>query len=741
MIVDDSSTTMSDEGLDEPLSSLNEPLSELSIDEEWDEDPLQASSFRNESQDTQNISAQSTLSCDSRGLDSQSTFSNISDTDDISSFKKFPELGRYFKKRRLSKDKIETTCQACSKQMHTQEIKRLISHASRCGCVTEEDKEYLTKRLSLYYCDSRENRQINLLWAKVIVENNIPMSCVTSNSFKKFVATACPSWKPSSRHRLTSTYIASLSQDIKTKFLKEQEAKNSYLSVEFDHWLDANNRSLLGVVMSYDRGSRYICDLIDVSIEGHSTSVIVEKIVASLEQINPSSVNAFVSDSASSCKLAREELVKLPQFRHALQHRCLAHLTNRIGDSGAKSNELSTVLKWASRLASTVSNSPSLTAKIRVAGKTRVKPFCQVRWYSQVDMVESLVAAKDVIVEELSRSSNTEHRELVKRSAPWKGLERALEVIRPIAHCIAITERNDSSLGQGFRALLDLGRALFESDWHDTFNLSTITAYLTYVCPKKLNNAEFGLLIAAYALDPRYALEYLTVDGQVLALETLTNIAISCGCSSEDIKNKLAPQFEAYTSSLAPSNRRITNQKAVDWWRTQSDSGALRAIAIKLTSLKSSSANIERTFSTLKYIQGSNRLRLSLKTLIDIARIKVSMLSREKLDRDMKETAEIVPAIGPLVTDEVSEDQEDLDDTNVHSVMPAAVNHHPELLERKYQRNYEEFCRYIDFSVVASQIDLQPNQPTSSIAQQEIDEILSNFRSKRTQIVQPHADS
>jgi len=365
----------------------------------------------------------------------------------------------------MNEGKIETTCQACSFKMNTRELKRPTAHANKCQFVTDEDRECLTAMMNNDRARAKDgpDKLINDLWAKVIVENNISLSCVNSVTFKSFVSRACPDWRPASRDNLAKTHIASLSHRETADFLRSLEnSQDLYLSVEFDHWLDANNRSLLGVIITHGNGSRHVCDLIDVSTEGHSTQVIVEKLAKCLRPINPNSINAFVSDSASSCKAAREQLTKLPQFQNVLQHRCLAHLVNRIGHCVTKDQTMSASLDWAACVARVVSSSPAITAKLRLAGKSRVVKYCQVRWYSQVDMVESLLSAKEEIVKEFSNSHLPELRDLVQSEMPWVGLERVLSMISPLARCIAIAERQNGRIGEAFRAILDLGREIFD---------------------------------------------------------------------------------------------------------------------------------------------------------------------------------------------------------------------------------------------------------------------------------------
>jgi len=106
------------------IVDLNESISEVSILEDGE---LFVSTVHLEHDETAEPGCR-----DSRVLDSQATLSQTSFTDEsVSSFKKLPELARYFKKRRLDSGKVDITCQACSKALNTRGMKRFTSHASK----------------------------------------------------------------------------------------------------------------------------------------------------------------------------------------------------------------------------------------------------------------------------------------------------------------------------------------------------------------------------------------------------------------------------------------------------------------------------------------------------------------------------------------------------------------------------------------------------------------------------------
>lgn len=105
-----------------------------------------------------------------------------------------------------------------------------------------------------------------------------------------------------------------------------------FLSIEFDHLSDFSHRSILAIIATTSNGARIMIALEDASLYGKIADDIVEPLKKNLDQFPKAKINSIISDSASSCKRAREELTKDPDFQHIIQHRCLAHLLHSMGD-------------------------------------------------------------------------------------------------------------------------------------------------------------------------------------------------------------------------------------------------------------------------------------------------------------------------------------------------------------------------------------------------------------------------
>ncbi|CAA3004954.1 zinc finger bed domain-containing 1-like, partial [Olea europaea subsp. europaea] len=289
---------------------------------------------------------------------------------------------------------------------------------------------------------------INDLWAIFMVENNVSIRCVESRSFRDFARVVNSNWKYANRHKFSNNFIPAISKSIQKKFVTYAEKNNNMLTVEFDHWSDIVSRSMLGVIFTLPDGSRYLQDLIDVSIDGHSANKTLLHLRSTLATIPISSINSIVSDSASACKLTRELLVKETDFKHVIQHRCMAHLMNRMGTVFGDNEHIRESFTWASKVVNSVSHNQKLLAILRESHQRRPKKACQVRWFSTVNMIESLLDAKDSILNtfQANLAQTRGNWDWMEDEFSWNNIKRSLQILRPLADCIALSERKTGSL-------------------------------------------------------------------------------------------------------------------------------------------------------------------------------------------------------------------------------------------------------------------------------------------------------
>lgn len=136
------------------------------------------------------------------------------------------------------------------------------------------------------------------------------------------------------------------------------------------------------------------------------------------------------------------------------------------------------------------------------------------------------------------------------------------------------------------------------------------------------------------------------------------------------------------------------------WWTGRLDDGMLLPrVALRIAHLKAYAADMERTFSTIKGIQGSSRLSFLQSTLVDIARLKI--LYNETLNDD---------ELDELDQSTLTSDDQQSQNTSMNSSTSSQndsstvteFQDQPNWLENqevKIKKCYQAFFQYFDFSI------------------------------------------
>lgn len=271
-----------------------------------------------------------------------------------------PTLWGAFEKRN-GKDRYHPHyhCLSCKEVLKTSEAKRLVIHVKKCPKMDDvlktqlisqsaipQKKSTTSKRSTKFY------REAEILLANMIVANNLPFRLVESQWFKAFCKHLSPKFRSPSRSSLSSKLIPLLTAGVRERFNHYLEEAGFYqISIEFDHWHDIAGREILGVVATLADGFRYLVKLDNVTLRGKLTENIREQLADILKVIPNRKINAIMSDSAPSCKAAREQLISNPElpYMHIIQYRCIAHFINSIGNHLTSQPELVDLFLWATR--------------------------------------------------------------------------------------------------------------------------------------------------------------------------------------------------------------------------------------------------------------------------------------------------------------------------------------------------------------------------------------------------------
>lgn len=564
-------------------------------------------------------------------------------------FRRLPELDQAYRRGGWKPNRqADHTCIFCLTVLKTCHVKRLAEHSIKCKNLKEENPELQNvirekfRNLPLISGseEDKNNDRLNLQWVRILARRNISFSFMNDPLFRKWIRENCRNFRPASRQLMASKYLPFESHSISTQLsLLVANSTDFFMSIEFDHLTDTmSHRSILGIIGTIANGARMLIALEDVTLYGKSAAAILKPLKEQLSQFNSRKINSIISDSASSCKAAREKLLQETEYKHVIQHRCLAHLLNSIGEDIFKATCMKQLFETATKLTSFINNHLKLAALLKEAGHNRLVKSTPTRWYSHVNMLESLQEVKEEAKILLESSNDNEQQELLSELAFLNDLSNAIRILRPLANCIAVAEKADGSVGEAVKAMLEFAKSLFKLNWDNEFVMAAINSFLTYFSEAKLGD-ELYLLLACYFLDKRNKMSYITEFGIEKLFYCIATTARRSGYRMSNIQELLPNEFQSYCKQDGQyAKLPKEGELASEWWSNMADCGVLRQVGFRLANLKSSSANCERLFKDIKEAQCPNRTNYHLETLSHLMTVKLSV--RQLQDDEFSESTD-----------------------------------------------------------------------------------------------------
>lgn len=535
--------------------------------------------------------------------------------------------------------KRKNRCRSCNKEISAHMSERLLTHATNCKQKSDEEKAVFKADLEKSQHTFRESSFYNILLAQVLIKNNIPLRVMDCPLMQRLLRQRPPRELPS-REILSKKYIPLLSNKIDKTFNELlTQAPNYYLSIEFDIWTDANCRSLMAVVATSKGGRKYLVGCRDISTTGHSSENLRETLESVLENLDPIKINGIISDADASCVRARIDLTETTRYKHVIPHRCVAHLVNLMGQNLTESEAVGDLVTEAIKLSTFLNSDTVVAAHFSEMQIPKCVRHVKTRWYSTVDMIESLLRCRNearIAVMKALEDKNAQKKRIEARKDAlktlndrdyfWADIENLGKVFRPLANCIAVAESNNIYLGDAIKCLIIFAKKLLAADWENEFILATIDSFFRYFSVKKLTRLEYSIYLAAYFLDRRHKMDFVSERGTAMVFGALMRVGSKMdGITKQDLSSMLAPQFDDFVDQKGSFGRSASvEDDAYSWWMKQPNKGILKSIAIRIVSLRASSANTERLFSSMKLVQAPQRTRFTVDKMARIARVRIA---------------------------------------------------------------------------------------------------------------------
>lgn len=319
----------------------------------------------------------------------------------------------YFRKNSRNGAYQDAECKFCRWQNNQVSATRLLRHVNNCGRIFGE----LVAEVDEFVNNARERRRSSIVLASprhepaylklssrvddllvvFIASHALPISTLLSSELKDLAQMINARYRLPKPTRFVGHLLPARADLVRSKAKDILSKSNNYsLTVELDGWSQSNVH-LLAVVITDKEGRSLLLGLIDVSAESNTAEYLAAKVSGTLcsNEIPITKINAIITDEASNYKLARRT-VAVGLKRYILDYRCIAHVFNLIGGSIYKGSIKST-LDRLSELISTISRNKVLTAKLAVAGATKLIGSVPTRWYSMNNSIRSILKIEIIL--------------------------------------------------------------------------------------------------------------------------------------------------------------------------------------------------------------------------------------------------------------------------------------------------------------------------------------------------------
>lgn len=367
-----------------------------------------------------------------------------------------------------------------------------------------------------------------------------------------------------------------------------------------------------------------------------------------------------------------------------------------------------------------IAGSGAWKACLEQLGLNKPCRFNKVRWYSTVKAIGTVLDIKNVILDRILHVMPMPLQQQVS-TLDWELLKEIFEVLKPINKLIGILETKNTSLAIAVREILKYAKDLFSGSDSEA-KVSARRAFLLYMDPQsRYGIDDISLYLAAYLLDRRNKMAFITDGGILHALCAISRIAIKSSKANDIDPNEMTTtivnEFKCYKESrgeYASFDAQSQENDQKTWWKNRLCCGTMARVGLKLAHLKSSSSNIERTFSSIKTIQGTSRLNMKADTLKKLSQLKVA--GKDILDEvDLERLDEEALKYYKKNTDHDDEPGENDLNNSDSSLLDTSENYegYPDWLDQfdeEAKKSYYRFFKYIDFSVSCINTNTTPRK-------------------------------
>ncbi|CAG8755942.1 ribonuclease H-like domain-containing protein [Rhizophagus irregularis DAOM 181602=DAOM 197198] len=494
-----------------------------------------------------------------------------------------------------------------------------------------------------------------------------------------------PGYSPPSRTTLSDRLITEEYTRVNLAIERDLEQSDN-LTLALDGWTTPKMKSIYNYIVTTDTRMEYLIGLYDYSSDSHTSEFLTEEISSIIEKLGSDKFAAIVTDNASNCRVARQNIHQT--YPHIWNIRCAAHAINLIASDLVKLEPIKKFINECGKINRYFSTSHASNALLRQGFTTMkikgggLQTWVKTRWGSLFMTMDALLRARPVfdwILREHANSiTNNEVAALMEDESFFSICRSVRSIWKPIKECINLLEANEATLSDCFIHLIKLANAIHRLPITNVFKSFSINIF-NYRFEEFLH----PLYILAYYLHPYYRGKGLKDEAFHKAALAAIEMWQSLGHTRKESEELIA-QLRRFELKLAPFDLPYISglESPNVWWKLiKIQPRHLPELACQIFSINPTQANCERNFSTLNWILGDRRTNLTLKKLEAIAKIRsyymnniqkeLSYMSKDLTESELRESTNIA-SVNSIISLEEDDDTVNIDgDNNLNHTSPS----------------------------------------------------------------------
>lgn len=451
--------------------------------------------------------------------------------------------------------------------------------------------------IDAFYCSTNdsEKKELDKLIGMFFYACNVPFSHVESEHFKRLISKLRPGYKPPTRKALAGNILDDIHDELQNQMIKNLKGKPTTLIV--DGWSNVHNEPLT-VAALYAEGKSYLVDAIDTGSDHKTAEYLIDlskHIISTASDKYGCQVKSVVTDNANCMVKMRKELEKAEEL-NLISHGCSAHYLNLLGQDITPQNIISHVIKVQKYFRN--HHAPGAWLR-KCVGAIKPQLPCETRWNSQLKCLQSFLtnhAAYLSIVNEHLDDIDRVVTDLIRNFNLHKQVKDLVKQLQPISIALDQLQKDTANIADATHEWL----ALLQND---------ILKPHAQAVMNRFNQAILPHHMFAYLMHPTYKGERLSNEQKETARKWI-----------EEKNSDLLPAVIFFETESGPYPMTYFNDSIrkrldpVTWWKgvhkCSDIPDELYGYVEMLLSSPSSSAGLERIFSSFAFIHSKLRNRL-----------------------------------------------------------------------------------------------------------------------------------